>query len=262
MRSAHPSVAHALSLALLAAPGAAVAASPIHFQAAPGDPGARPVEQMLPDARRRVEGFFGQPFREPLNIKLAPIRAAFNAAFPPAWGMSQTECWMVGVGVADFLVVLSPADWAKEACDHKADDSRDLRGIVTHELVHMYHGQHNPTRDFSGADDIGWFVEGLAVLASGQLDETHAGDAAEAIRKGQAPTALGKAWSGQYRYGVCGSLVRYIDQAYGRKTIIALLPAKTPDEVLGRLGLSEAEFLARWKAWVLAGAPAGKASKG
>jgi hypothetical protein len=33
----------------------------------------------------------------------------------------------------------------------------------------VYHGQFNPTRDFTGVDDLDWFIEGLAVFASGQL---------------------------------------------------------------------------------------------
>lgn len=239
----------AVLAALCAAP--AMAGDDIRFAAAPGDPAAASVEAMVPAAKARIEGFFSQPFGEPLHVTLASDRAAFNAAFPAAWGMSQTECWMVGVGVADFLVLLSPADWAKEACEHDAADAGEAREILTHELVHMYHGQHNPTRDFTGADDIGWFVEGLAVLASGQLDAKRQAEAAQAIRDGAAPKSLATAWSGPHRYAVAGSLVQYVDETYGRATVVALLPAVTQADVLGKLGVTEPELLDRWKAWAL-----------
>ena len=98
-------------------------------------------------------------------------------------------------------------------------------------------------------DDVGWFVEGLAVLVSGQLDAGHAGDPRAAIAANAAPVALASAWSGRYRYGVSGSMVRYIDVTYGRRTLNALLPATSNQQILDRLHLSEAEFLNHWRAW-------------
>jgi hypothetical protein len=236
-----------MPMAVHAAPAAA--ADGIEYAAQAGDPAAARVEAMLPAAKARVEGFFGSPFAEPVRVKLAPDRAAFDASFPKAWGMGKTECWMVGVGVADFLVLLSPADWSKEACDHDATKDQAVRDIVTHELVHMYHGQHNPTRDFTGVDDLSWFIEGLAVLASGQLDRGHNNDLDAVLRSGAWPTSLAKVWTGDYRYGMAGSLVQYIDQTRGRKTVVALLSATSQARVLKTLGVSEAELLARWKAW-------------
>ena len=61
---------------------------------------------------------------------------------------------------------------------------RLAQDLITHELVHTYHGQHNPTRDFTGMDDLGWFVEGLATYASGQMAHSHAGDAKAALAAG------------------------------------------------------------------------------
>ena len=84
-------------------------AGAIVFKAAPGDPAAADTQAFIPVAKARVEHFFGKPFAEPVRVTLVPDRAAFNAAFPKAWGMDKTECWMVGVGVADFLALLSPA---------------------------------------------------------------------------------------------------------------------------------------------------------
>ena len=77
-----------------------------------------------------VEAFFGESFREPFTVELLPDRAAFDASFPPEWGMSQTACWMVATGVADALRILSPRVWSTEACEHDPDDPAHVRGIV------------------------------------------------------------------------------------------------------------------------------------
>ena len=206
------------------------------------------VARDIAAGRQRIEAFFGETFRTPVNVLVAPDRAAFDRALPPAWGIAPSQCWMVGVGVADSLYLLSPSAWAHDACDHSGD-AAEVQGVITHELTHAFHGQHNPTRDFTGMDDAGWFVEGLAVVVSGQLDASHAGDARAAIAANAAPTALASAWSGRYRYGVCGSMVRYIEVTYGRRTLIALLNATDNQQILGRLHLREGEFLSLWREW-------------
>ncbi|MBI3439982.1 MAG: hypothetical protein HY054_15255 [Proteobacteria bacterium] len=201
--------------------------------------------------RQRIEAFFGERFTGPVNVVVAGDRAGFDHALPAAWGIAPSQCWMVGVGVADSLYLLAPSAWAHDACEHHGD-AAEVQGIVTHELTHSFHGQHNPTRDFTGMDDAGWFVEGLAVLVSGQLDSAHAHDARDAIAANAAPASLANAWSGRYRYGVCGSMVRYIDVTYGRRTLTALLAATTNQQILDQLHLSEAEFLSRWRIWASA----------
>lgn len=201
--------------------------------------------------RQRIEAFFGERFASPVNVVVASDRASFDRALPAAWGIAPSQCWMVGVGVAESLYLLSPSAWAHDACEHRGD-AAEVQGIVTHELTHSFHGQHNPTRDFTGMDDAGWFVEGLAVLVSGQLDDAHAGDARAAIAANAAPAALADAWSGRYRYGVSGSMVRFIDVTYGRRTLVTLLPETSNQQILERLHLSEAEFLSRWRTWASA----------
>src|SRR6516165_2607432 len=82
---------------------------------------------------------------------------------------------MVASGVADRMVILSPRVWKTQAAEHDPADAEHLRDLIAHELVHVYHGQHNPRPDFDGMDDSGWFVEGLAVYVSGQLERSHRG---------------------------------------------------------------------------------------
>lgn len=54
---------------------------------------------------------------------------------------------------------------------------------------------------------ISWFVEGLAILASGQLDEERIKRAKEAYELQKIPDKLEDIWSGIYRYAIAGSLV-------------------------------------------------------
>ncbi|MEZ6022689.1 MAG: hypothetical protein R3C16_04585 [Hyphomonadaceae bacterium] len=247
-----PRVLTAAGAALLSACASAPATPPapsfiVEGNASAADAAA--ARAMAEAGRARIENFFGRSFATTPRLIVAGDRAGFDAAFPAEWGMTPTQCWMVGVGVADFFALLAPSAWDAEACDHDNADTAEAQALVIHELTHVYHGQYNPTGDFTGMDDIGWFVEGLAVLVSGQLEMRHADAAASAIAAGAAPTALASAWSGQYRYGVCGSMVQYIDERWGRETLTALLPATTQQQVLDTLGVSEAQFLADWRAW-------------
>jgi hypothetical protein len=101
-------------------------------------------------------------------------------------------------------------------------------------------------------DEVSWLVEGLATYASGQLDRIHAKAARSAIDAGVEPSDLAKAWSGKYRYGIAGSLVKYVDKTYGRAMLVALLSAVSQEEILRRLGVGEEELLKSWRRWVLA----------
>jgi hypothetical protein len=221
------------------------------------DPEVKALQPVLVAGMQTVVEFFergtdvGDGIHD-FSLHVSPDRASFSASLPAAWGMGETPCWMVAAGVADALYVISPRAWASESCEHDGSDALHVQQIITHELVHVYHGQHNPTRDFTGADEIGWFVEGLAVYASGQLEQSHAADARAAIDLGVAPIHLADAWTGRYRDGVCGSLVQCIDRTAGRRTLRRLLHASGQPELLGELGCSERELLDRWRQWVLA----------
>lgn len=215
------------------------------------DPAKAEIEAMVDTGQARVEAFFGAPYPERVHVTLASNRGDFDKAFPADWNMGQTQCWMVGMGVADFLVLLSPADWNAEACDHDPGDNPAIPAIVTHELTHTYHGQHNPSRDFS-AVDADWFVEGLATYVAGQVDDARKADLITALKAGQAPQALSAIWTGKLKYAQAGSLVAYIDQTWGRDKLTTLLSLTRTSDILVSLGVSEADLLAGWRNWVLA----------
>ncbi len=227
---------------------------PLAIQASPVDAEWVPVvEAGLLEGRRRIEAFFGRPFLEPYRVTVFPERAQFDAYSSGRWKTPASAPWMVAAGVADHLLLLSPRAWRAEAAEHDPDDEAHVRELLCHELVHVYHGQHNPRRDFEGLDPLGWFVEGLATLVSGQLERSHRGAAREALAAGAAPTRLEDAGSGRYRYGVSGSLVGFVEHRYGREMLWRLLAAVSEEEALSLLGTSEEELLAGWRDSVAAG---------
>jgi hypothetical protein len=207
------------------------------------------IEADLAWAESRIESLLG-PFPDTVSVRIFADRAGFSAGLRDAWGIPETACWMVGAADDFHLYLLSPGVWEDEACEHDPTDAEHRRLLVTHETVHVYHGQVNPSEDVGLLEEIGWFVEGLATWASGQLETAHAGRAAEAIAAGEAPAELAEAWSGPYRYGVSGSLVAWIDDHWGREAVREALAFTSWDEFEARLGMTEPEFLAGWETWV------------
>jgi len=197
----------------------------------------------------QVEGFFGDRFAGPFDLRVFPDRDSLTAYWRRAWSAPEFEpqCWMVASGTAHTLAVLSPKVWKAQACEHDPSDRQTLQKLLTHELVHVYHGQRNPDPEFQDAEEIGWFVEGVAVLASGQLDGPRTTRAREALASGKGPARLADVWSGPNRYGFAGSLVSHIDRTRGRGNLLRLLGCTTNREILSILGTSEEALLDRWK---------------
>ncbi|MBV6439736.1 MAG: hypothetical protein DYG98_09730 [Haliscomenobacteraceae bacterium CHB4] len=196
-----------------------------------------------------VEQFFGQPFSRKFDVYVFPHRASLDKQWQQDWGdpTFQSACWMVASGVAHRLDILSPRVWATEACEHKAADTLALRRLLQHELVHVYHGQHNPKPDFNGMDEMGWWIEGLAVYASEQLDSARLAGLRELIDKNAVPQTLQKFWSGKHKYGLSGSVAAWLDQTYGRSVVVQLLSCTGTDQAMSVLKTDEATVLDRWQ---------------
>ena len=208
------------------------------------------LSPVLREAVDSVERYFGGRFARPFAITIFPDRASFEASFPREWGLSTTECWMVATGTADGVRLLSPRVWKQEACEHDPADELHVARVLAHEIVHVYHGQHNPSPDFVDTTGIDWFVEGLATLASGQLEDERQLSARDALERDLGPKTLADAWTGRYRYGVSGSLVAFVEHELGHARIPELLGATSGDELLASIGMSEEELLESWRAWV------------
>jgi hypothetical protein len=236
---------------LLAALSIAISSSSIHVELSKEDESLRPAfEKYSSDAEKRITGFFATPYQKSVTVKVLPSRKAFDEAVFKRWKMEPTQPWMVGAAGSDVLFVLSPRVWKSEAQEHNPDDSKEISEIVCHELVHSYHTQLNPQRELEGLEPMAWFVEGLATYVSGQLESRHKRVALREIIEGRAPGSLEKAWSGRGRYGVAGSMVRFVDERFGRKKVIELLKKTTNEAAMVTLGTTEAQFLADWRGWV------------
>jgi len=207
------------------------------------------LEAYLLAGEKSVTLFFNHPFKQKFDVFLFPSRAALDAQWQKDWGASdfKSECWMVASGVGSRLDILSPNAWVAEACEHDAARTEVVQKLITHELAHVYHGQHNPKPTFDGMDDLAWLIEGVAVFASGQLDDKRIQQVKSMIQSGKAPGQLNKFWSGQARYGQAGSLIAYMDKIIHREKLFGLLAETSQEVILKSLGKTEAELIEGWK---------------
>lgn len=239
--------ADVLLFALAIAAATPAMGASLNLHAAPQDSHAAQVRTMAAAAADEIEAFFARPFPAKINFDLAADRAAFDKALPAQLEMGPTKCWMVGLGVADKMVLLSPGAWKDQACEHDPADTQALKRLIAHELVHVYHGQHNASGDFRGVEDMDWFIEGVAVHVSGQLTPARLDRARAALAAGKGPQKLSEVWTGPDRYGFAGSLARHIDQTWGRDVLFQLLSAGGTAKALAVLKTDEAALLAGWR---------------
>lgn len=218
-----------------------------------GQPGSAEVIKLVSRGMDAVEVFWGKPFCRTFKVKVFTDRAALDRFWRRIWGEPgfKSQCWMVASGQDGVLSLLSPSTWKEQACDHDPGDAVHLQNLMTHELAHVYHDHQNRLTGFAGCEPIGWFVEGVAVLVSGQLSEKRRHTAAQAIKEGRAPKRLANAWSGKYRYGVSGSLVAFLEHKLGRDNLFKLLAAVSTEELLAGIGMTETQILEGWRRWVL-----------
>lgn len=240
---------------VLLASGKSIFAQPVHsaplskfsLHCAPEDSAL--LFQRLTAGIEAVERFFGHSFPRKFDVYVFPDRAALDRQWQQDWGDStfQSACWMVASGVAHRLDLLSPRAWAAEACEHKASDTLELRRLLQHELVHVFHGQHNPKPDFAGMDEMGWWIEGLAVYASGQLDSARLSGIRQLRDKNAVPKSLQKFWSGKFKYGLAGSMAAWVDKTHGRTIVFQLLSCTDTNQALKLLQSDEAAVLDSWQ---------------
>lgn len=208
-------------------------------------------EEYLPfieDGINSVQNFFDASFKKEFRIFIHPDRQSLDKQWCMDWKIKdfKSECWMVASGVASRLDIISPKIWDKEACEHSFSDKTKTQQLITHELVHVFHGQENISPDFSDVTDIDWFVEGLATYASGQCDSSRIKEVKEALSQDAIPLSLDSFWTGKIKYGLSGSVVMYIDNKFGREKLKGLLKFNKKSELLESLKITEAELLTGW----------------
>lgn len=210
-------------------------------------------KKMITDGIISVNQFFDSGFKKQFKVYVHPNRNSLDSTWQKDWKMPdfQSECWMVASGVATKLDWLSPKMWEKEACEHLYSETQKTQQLITHELVHVFHGQRNKSPDFRETEGIDWFVEGLATYASGQCDAKRLAEVKKALQENKTPNGLDDFWKGKTKYGLSGSMVLFIDRKYGREKLIGLLPLNKKSEILSALGTNETELLADWKRFLL-----------
>ena len=215
-------------------------------------PVASQIRLWLDEGRKELIRLFDQDFKRDFEVYIFSDRDSLDKQWQKDWNMPgfNSQCWMVASGIAHRLDVLSPRIWKEQACEHDASDSTATRKLILHEMVHVFHGQYNPSPTFENIENIDWFVEGIAVYASGQLDQERYDDARNFLRDQEGPAALSEVWKGQNRYGLAGSLVNYVDIHYGRAALVRLLGFTTASQMLDDLKIPEAHLLTNWKSWI------------
>jgi hypothetical protein len=206
------------------------------------------LRSVVAEQQKVVEQFFGQPMPHPFELRIFREKSEMNEFVRKQWQMPELPCSAVAMGAGSALAVLSPAVWKTQACEHDPADHKATEKLLARELVHVFHGQNRPDdSEFMRAGDARWFVEGLAVYVSGQLDPARLKQAADLVRAGKAPTKLAEAWSGEARDAVAGSIVKFLAKRIGRTKLTPLLPMSTTAEIMAAVGMQEDEFLKAWR---------------
>ncbi len=205
-------------------------------------------DRFIAEGMAAVVKFFDTAYRNKYEVFIHPNRQSLDSSWQTDWKMPQfkSECWMVASGVAKRIDIISPKTWDNNSCEHKYADKEKTQKLITHELVHVFHGQQNVSPDFSNAEHIDWFVEGLASYASGQCDSIALAQVKELVDTRTFPKTLDIFWTGKSRYAVSGSMVMYIDKNYGRKMLMDLLKLNKKKDILAMLEATEEQLLAGW----------------
>ena len=202
--------------------------------------------------KRTVEEFFQSSYISDFNIYIHPSRSSLDSAWQKDWNMPdfKSECWMVASGISNKLDIISPKKWDSLACEHSYSNSIKTQRLITHELAHVFHGQQNKSPDFSSVTGIDWFVEGLAVYASGQCDSIRILEVKKALSENKIPETLDKFWTGNLKYGLSGTVVLYLDKKFGRDKIVSLLKFNNIEDLLNALNTTEFEIINGWNEYM------------
>ena len=206
------------------------------------------IENYIVQGQTTIRSFFRKDYSKPYHVYIFPNRAGLDLQWARDWKQPgfKSECWMIASGVADRVDLLSPRTWDKEACDHNGNDSLEVQQVITHELVHVFHAQQNTSPGFDGIDELSWLIEGLATYASGQLTEEKITAVRNQLVAGTPPSVLADFWKGKLRYQQAGSLIKFIDERFGRDKLISLLELATLPSILNVLAITETDLIRSW----------------
>ena len=210
---------------------------------------AKQIEVWLDEGQNSLIDLFKADFKKEFDVHVFQDRNALDQQWQVDWNMPdfKSQCWMVASGIGHRLDILSPRVWKEQACEHDVNDTVATKKIIIHEMIHVYHGQYNPSPDFADVENIDWFVEGVAVYLSGQLDTIRFNDTRDLLLENEGPALLSEIWKGQYRYGLAGSMVKHLHDNFGIESVQTLFGFTSADQILESLETTEAELISAWK---------------
>jgi hypothetical protein len=214
---------------------------------------AESLVPMIDRGRQTAEQFFGTTYAATFVVKIIHDRNALNLHWRVVFQRPglETRCWEIAGGWAAEFDILSPAVWNSQACGHDGTNANHVANVVAHELVHVLHGQRNPSF-FSIGGSTPWILEGLAAYASGQWAAEYAGAARSAVNGGFAPTTFAEIWTSSANYALAGSVFAYIHQHLGTDAVRRLLTVGSEEALLTSLSTDATTLLQDWRVWVLA----------
>ena len=214
---------------------------------------AESLVPMIDRGRQTAELFFGTTYSATFVVNIMHDRDALNARWRVAFQQPrlETRCWEVAGGWATEFDILSPAVWNAQACGHDGTNANHVANVVAHELVHVLHGQRNPSF-FTIAASTPWILEGLAAYASGQWAAEYAGAARSTLSGGFAPATFAELWTSSANYPLAGSVFAYVHHRFGLDAVRRLLTAGSEEALLASLSIEAATLLRDWRAWALA----------
>jgi hypothetical protein len=206
------------------------------------------IKKWLQQGEEEISQFLKLEFKDSFDVHIFSDRKNLDAQWQKDWNIPnfKSECWMVASGVAHRLDILSPKVWDTQACEHENTNSFEMKRLIVHELTHVLHGQYNHSPTFDDIDNIDWFVEGLAVLVSGQLTDDRRKRALEYIKKTGGPKSLSTVWKGANRYGLAGLLVEFLYDKIGLDKLKGLMVYNNGPELLKNINMTEADILNQW----------------
>lgn len=157
-------------------------------------------------ALAEVEDFFeiSGPYKKPIFV-LLPDRAAVNEAYG-----RKTEDWVVAWNSGRYVFLLEPTSFESESKHAYSDE--EYNRLIKHELTHYFFTA------LAGGDKPRWLLEGIGVVASGQL-----GNKGEGVKLENFLDYYAKTDSKIYREA--GQAVKLLLERYGKPKLLEFVRA-------------------------------------
>jgi len=149
------------------------------------------------------------------------------------------------------MVVLSPSAYAGHSTFEYVPDQ--FRRLLIHELVHMVEEHLSPNIETVPR----WWSEGLAVVLSGQWrhEDGFRDPALDGIARNDVPGLRQIEAEIRLAYDWGWTVVRFIENAHGRATIVRVVKECADGNVFSVMGEAAASLEDRWRNWLLTEGP-------